>query len=125
MSEARRTSSTWPAAVTTASTVTMASRTDWIICRTRSSLRCSAWASASWRNWVRNQKASIAHQVETSYQRAMRTRMAEAVPKLMEWVATGQLRIDEHIEEGIENALPAFLRLFSGANTGKMILKLA
>ena len=52
-------------------------------------------------------------------------RMGEAVPQLMEWVAAGKLRIDEHIEEGIENALPAFLRLFSGTNTGKMILKLA
>ncbi len=51
-------------------------------------------------------------------------RMGEAVPQLMEWVATGKLRIDEHVEEGIENALPAFLRLFSGTNEGKMILKL-
>ena len=53
------------------------------------------------------------------------SRMAEAVPQLIEWVATGKLRIDEHIDEGIENALPAFLRLFSGTNEGKMILKLA
>ena len=52
-------------------------------------------------------------------------RMAEAVPQLVEWVASGKLRIDEHIDEGIENALPAFLRLFSGTNEGKMILKLA
>lgn len=37
---------------------------------------------AVWRNWVRNQKASMAHQVETNYQRAMRTRMAEAVPAI-------------------------------------------
>ena len=43
----------------------------------------------------------------------------------MAWVREGKLRIDEHIEEGIENALPAFLRLFAGTNDGKMILKLA
>jgi len=53
------------------------------------------------------------------------SRMAEAVPQLKEWVASGQLRIDEHIEVGIENALPAFLRLFAGTNEGKMILQLA
>ena len=53
------------------------------------------------------------------------SRMAEAMPQLMEWVGTGKLRVDEHIEEGIDNALPAFLRLFSGTNEGKMILKLA
>ena len=52
-------------------------------------------------------------------------RMGEAVPALMEWLAAGKLRIDEHIEEGIENALPAFLRLFAGSNHGKMLLKLA
>ena len=38
--------------------------------------------------------------------------------------AEGTLRFDEHIEEGIDNALPAFLRLFEGSNQGKMILKL-
>jgi NADPH-dependent curcumin reductase CurA len=53
------------------------------------------------------------------------SRIAEAVPELMAWLNNGRLRIDEHIEDGIENALPAFLRLFDGTNEGKMILKLA
>jgi NADPH-dependent curcumin reductase CurA len=53
------------------------------------------------------------------------SRIGEAFPDLMAWVKEGKLRIDEHIDEGIENALPAFLRLFRGTNTGKMILKLA
>jgi NADPH-dependent curcumin reductase CurA len=52
-------------------------------------------------------------------------RIGEAIPELMAWTRSGKLRIDEHIEEGIENALPAFLRLFDGTNEGKMILKLA
>lgn len=52
-------------------------------------------------------------------------RIGEAVPELMAWVREGKLRIDEHVEEGIDNALPAFLRLFAGTNEGKMILKLA
>lgn len=39
-------------------------------------------------------------------------------------VGEGKLRFDEHIDEGIDNAFPAFLRLFEGSNQGKMILKL-
>jgi NADPH-dependent curcumin reductase CurA len=52
-------------------------------------------------------------------------RVAAIMPELIRWVREGVLRIDEHVEEGIENALPAFLRLFAGTNEGKMILKLA
>jgi NADPH-dependent curcumin reductase CurA len=40
------------------------------------------------------------------------------------WVRAGQLHFDEHIEQGIENCLPAFLRLFSGNKDGKLLLKL-
>lgn len=39
-------------------------------------------------------------------------------------VAQGKLVYDEHVEHGIDNALPAFLRLFAGTNEGKMILAL-
>lgn len=52
-------------------------------------------------------------------------RFGEALPQLAAWARDGSLRIDEHIDEGIENALPAFLRLFEGTNRGKMMLKLA
>ena len=52
-------------------------------------------------------------------------RAVEALPDLTSWVAQGKLHIDEHVEEGLENFLPAFLRLFEGTNEGKMILKLA
>ena len=52
-------------------------------------------------------------------------RTGEAVPQLAAWVKEGKLRVDEHIDEGIENALPAFMRLFEGTNEGKMILKLS
>jgi NADPH-dependent curcumin reductase CurA len=51
-------------------------------------------------------------------------RIPEAAAALTGWLKSGELVIDEHIEEGIENALPALLRLFDGSNTGKMILKL-
>ncbi len=40
------------------------------------------------------------------------------------WIGEGKLRVDEDIQIGLENAYPAFMRLFSGANTGKLILKI-
>jgi NADPH-dependent curcumin reductase CurA len=52
-------------------------------------------------------------------------RFGEALPELAAWVREGKLRVDEHIDVGIENTLPAFLRLFAGTNEGKMILKIA
>jgi NADPH-dependent curcumin reductase CurA len=40
------------------------------------------------------------------------------------WLQAGKLVFDEHIDDGIDNALPAFLRLFAGTNDGKMILRI-
>lgn len=51
-------------------------------------------------------------------------RFGEGVVAMAEWLRDGKLVFDEHVDEGIDNALPAFLRLFSGTNDGKMILKL-
>jgi NADPH-dependent curcumin reductase CurA len=57
--------------------------------------------------------------------------VADYVPRFMEgivemagWMQAGKIVFDEHIDDGIDNALPAFLRLFSGTNDGKMILAL-
>jgi len=52
-------------------------------------------------------------------------RFAEGGLKMSQWMAEGRLRIDEDVQEGLENAYPAFMRLFSGANTGKLVLKIA
>ncbi len=41
------------------------------------------------------------------------------------WLAEGKLRADEDVQEGLENAYAAFMRLFTGANTGKLVLKIA
>jgi NADPH-dependent curcumin reductase CurA len=40
------------------------------------------------------------------------------------WIASGQVRSRETIREGLEAAPQAFLDLFSGGNTGKMLLRL-
>jgi NADPH-dependent curcumin reductase CurA len=42
-----------------------------------------------------------------------------------EWAAQGKIRWRETVEEGIEHAPDAFLKLFSGENVGKMLVKLA
>jgi NADPH-dependent curcumin reductase CurA len=51
-------------------------------------------------------------------------RFGEGITAMAGWVQSGQIVFDEHVDHGIENALPAFLRLFSGSNDGKMILGL-
>ncbi len=50
---------------------------------------------------------------------------AEGGQQMARWAAEGKVRVDEDVQTGLENAYPAFMRLFSGANTGKLILKIA
>ena len=52
-------------------------------------------------------------------------RFAEGAMAMGQWLGEGKLVFDEHIDVGIENALPAFMRLFDGSNDGKMILQIA
>ena len=40
------------------------------------------------------------------------------------WIATGQVKSRDTVVEGLEGTLDAFLGLFTGANTGKMLVKL-
>ena len=40
------------------------------------------------------------------------------------WIASGQIKWEETVEDGIARAPDAFLGLFSGANTGKMLVRL-
>jgi NADPH-dependent curcumin reductase CurA len=41
-----------------------------------------------------------------------------------QWVREGKVKWEETVENGVENAPKAFLNLFSGGNTGKMLVKL-
>jgi NADPH-dependent curcumin reductase CurA len=52
-------------------------------------------------------------------------RFAEGGAQMAKWLGEGKLRMDEDVQQGLENAYPAFMRLFSGANTGKLVLKIA
>ncbi len=44
--------------------------------------------------------------------------------EMTQWIKDGALKWEETVENGIENAPKAFLNLFTGANTGKMLVKL-
>ena len=43
---------------------------------------------------------------------------------MAKWIAAGQMKFQETVMEGIDKAPDAFIGLFSGANTGKMLVKL-
>jgi len=53
------------------------------------------------------------------------TRTDEAMAELVPWVMEGKIRHREDVRDGLENAPKALLDLFSGANTGKLIVKIA
>ncbi len=50
--------------------------------------------------------------------------MGRFVAEVAPLVASGQMQMRETVYEGIEQAFDAFLGLFSGANTGKMLVKI-
>lgn len=52
-------------------------------------------------------------------------RFGEGGAEIARWMAEGKLRIDEDVQEGLENAYDIFMRLFRGTNTGKLVLKIA
>jgi hypothetical protein len=49
----------------------------------------------------------------------------EARAQLARWLASGELRLREHVEEGIENLGATLLKLFDGSHTGKLLLKVS
>lgn len=51
--------------------------------------------------------------------------LPEFLKDMSGWIAGGQIQWKETIDEGIENAPGAFLKLFRGENTGKMLVKLS
>jgi NADPH-dependent curcumin reductase CurA len=53
------------------------------------------------------------------------TDMQEAfIRDMSKWIAEGKVKWRETVEEGVENAPAAFLKLFKGENLGKMLVKL-
>jgi NADPH-dependent curcumin reductase CurA len=51
--------------------------------------------------------------------------LPEFLQDMSAWINGGKLKWVETVDEGIENAPGAFLKLFKGENTGKMLVKLS
>lgn len=49
---------------------------------------------------------------------------AVAIERLTDWIRNGQVKYKEDVQEGFENIPATLLRLFSGKNFGKQLLKL-
>jgi NADPH-dependent curcumin reductase len=52
-------------------------------------------------------------------------RAGEAVAELSQWVEAGEIKVQVDIQEGLENAPRTLRRLFTGANRGKQLLRIA
>ena len=52
-------------------------------------------------------------------------RFGEAVREMAGWMKAGKLKSREDIVEGLETFPETFLKLFSGENVGKLLLKVA
>jgi NADPH:quinone reductase len=50
-------------------------------------------------------------------------RFGEAIPKLVRWVANGDIRYREHVTKGLENAPRAFIGMLNGENRGKALVE--
>jgi NADPH-dependent curcumin reductase CurA len=51
-------------------------------------------------------------------------RLGEFYSDMGGWIASGQVKSRDTVVEGLDHTLDAFMGLFSGANTGKMLVKL-
>lgn len=52
-------------------------------------------------------------------------RAGEALAELVPWILSGQLKWKAHVEPGLENALDAMGRLFSGDHDGKLLVQIS
>jgi NADPH-dependent curcumin reductase CurA len=52
-------------------------------------------------------------------------RLGEFAADMAKWVAEGKVKYDVHIVKGIDNALSALNLLFTGGNTGKLLLQMS
>ena len=51
--------------------------------------------------------------------------MPAFVREMSAWIAAGRVKWRQSVEHGVKRAPAAFLKLFSGENVGKMLVKLA
>ena len=66
-------------------------------------------------------RASMTGMLVTDYG----TRYGEAAREMAGWMAAGRLKSREHVVEGFKNFPDTLLKLFTGENIGKLVLKVA
>jgi NADPH-dependent curcumin reductase CurA len=52
-------------------------------------------------------------------------RYPEAIAEMSKWLAEGKIKNQVDLQQGLENAPKTIIRLFTGANFGKQLLKLS
>ena len=52
------------------------------------------------------------------------SRLGEFYPEMGGWIASGKVKSRDTVVEGLEKTFDSFLGLFTGANTGKMLVRL-
>ena len=52
-------------------------------------------------------------------------RMAEMYAEMGPWLAAGQIKWKVELDQGLENTLTSFNKLFTGGNTGKLAVKVS
>ena len=70
--------------------------------------------------WIVGKRLLVQGLIVTDYN-DLRPRFLE---EATEWVASGQLQYRETVVEGLDNSVAAMEGLFTGANTGKMLVKI-
>ena len=49
--------------------------------------------------------------------------LPEAIGALGQWMAEGKVKVRTEIVDGLENALQTVKKLYTGANTGKLMIR--
>ena len=50
-------------------------------------------------------------------------RATEGIAQLAQWITEGKLDVKETVVEGLDSIPQAFINVFSGTSTGKMVIK--
>ena len=50
-------------------------------------------------------------------------RYPEAITALSQWMAQGKIKVRTQVVDGLENALHTLKKLYTGANTGKLMIR--
>ena len=91
-------------------------RRDLQLQRRRAAARAAQHVAAAWRKQL---SLRGLHR-----RRPRRSAAASSSEAVTGWLRSGELVVRETVREGLEEAVPAFLDLLRGGNTGKMIVRL-